>query len=130
MVIHVTDLASPHPPVSFMPDHGLHNLERLAARAAALLGDCDCDLILGCEYEAMLVVMPRDGLAEAPTWVTTIVSGATFRLEALEDEARFDLLAEAPPHRILARLAVLAKQARDARQARSPAITNLWNWRA
>lgn len=117
----LTDLAGSHVAVPPMPAQALYNLESLAMGAAALLGDCDCDLIRGCDGAPMLIVMPRDGCAESPTWVTTAVTGVTFRLEALVDEARFDLLAEAPPNRILTVLAALAEQARNTARTRTAA---------
>jgi len=118
MGIQLTDFAGPHCAAWFLPAQAFRSLERLSERAAEMLGDCDCDLIRGCDGTPMLIVMPRGG---SPTWVTTVVTGATFKLEALEDEARFDLLAEAPPNRILTVLATLAEQARTTAQTRTSA---------
>lgn len=93
------------------------NLERLAERAAELIRDCDCDLILGCDGDPMLVVTPRAAAADEPSWLVTSLAPTRLRLEAVAEDVRLDLLAEAGPDRILARLSALAEQARQCRRA-------------
>ena len=86
-----------------------HPLELLGERAANRLAGCISTLIAGCYAPAMLMVerCPAGARYPAATWLVTIASPTTMRLEAMVDEDRLDLLAEGPPDRILARLAML-----------------------
>ena len=83
-----------------------HPLEVFADRAAHRLAGCTSTLIAGCYAPAMLLVENcTDGEAYATaTWLVTIASPTTMRLEAMVDEARLNLLAEGPPDWILAQL--------------------------
>lgn len=83
-----------------------HPLELLGDRAAKRLAGCTATLIAGCYAPAMLMVENCTG-ENAPataTWLVTIASATTMRLEAMVEEARLELLAEGPPDRILALL--------------------------
>lgn len=104
MAKHLTDFAN-RPAAARLPLPASASLRHLTARAAHQFPDWDCDLIHGCDGEAMLIIADRDGLLDAPTFVVTAASATHLRLEVIVDERRFDLLAEAPPHRVLARLA-------------------------
>lgn len=83
-----------------------HPLEVLADRAAHRLAGCTSTLIAGCYAPAMLMVenCPGDGAHATATWLVTIASPTTMRLEAMVHEDRLDLLAEGPPDWILAQL--------------------------
>ena len=96
--------AATQPPVSKARTR--HPLELLADRAANRLAGCTATLIAGCYAPAMLMVenCTDDQAHATATWLVTIVSPTTMRLEAMVDEARLDLLAEGPPDRILAQL--------------------------
>ena len=120
-----TELDSPHARRPAEAPHGRFNLERLATQAAALLPGCDCDLILGCDGDLMLMVAPTSAYVDDPTWIATIISATSFRLEAMADNARFVLLAEAPPRRILAHLANLACHADLARHESSARVRSI-----
>ena len=99
------------PPAAHAPMR--HPLEMLADRAANRLSGGTCTLIAGCYAPAMLMieVAAKAGPHAATTWLVTIASPTTMRLEALVDEARLDLLAEGPPNRILVRLGALCHSA-------------------
>lgn len=103
--------AATPPPVSKARTR--HPLELLADRAANRLAGCTATLIAGCYAPAMLMVENcAAGEAHATaTWLVTIASPTTMRLEAMVDEARLDLLAEGPPDRILALLDRLHRRA-------------------
>lgn len=89
-----------------------HPLEMLADRAARRLDGCSCTFIAGCYAPAMLMIESTGdaGPHVADTWVITVASPTTMRLEVMVDEARFDLLAEGPPDRILTRLVALQRR--------------------
>jgi len=90
-----------------------HPLETLSQHAAVALAGCSFTLIAGYHAPAMLMVeySVNGGPDPAATWLVTVASPSTMRLEALVDEARLDLLAEGPPNRILATLAGLGREA-------------------
>jgi hypothetical protein len=99
--------SAPVPPVP-----ARHPLHLLADRVDARIAGCACTVIAGCHEPAMLMVeRPATG---APggirTWLVTVVSPATFRLEAMVGESRLDLLLEGPPDRILAHLGRLGRR--------------------
>ena len=83
-----------------------HPLKVLADRAAHRLAGCTSTLIAGCYAPAMLMVenCADAGSQATATWLVTIASPTTMRLEALVDDARLDLLTEGPPDWILTQL--------------------------
>ena len=84
-----------------------HPLEMLADRAAHQLAGCTLTLIAGCFAPAILMVencAADAGPQATATWLVTIASPTTMRLEAMVDDARLDLLAEGPPDWIITQL--------------------------
>ena len=84
-----------------------HPLEVLADRAAHRLAGCTSTLIAGCYAPAMLMVencAADAGPQATATWLVTIASPTTMRLEAMVGDARLDLLAEGSPDWILTQL--------------------------
>ena len=64
---------------------------------------------------SMLMIEPQSrpmNRGGAATWLVTPVSAGMLRLEAMLGETRLELLAEAPPDRILERLALLSRRHR------------------
>lgn len=92
-----------------------HPLELLAYRVASRLPGCTATLIVGCYAPAMLMVENcTDGQPDATaTWLVTIASSTTMRLEAMVDEDRLDLLAEGSMDCILAQLENLDRRGAD-----------------
>ena len=70
---------------------------------------------------------PDGGAHATDTWVVTIASPTTMRLEAMVDEDRLDLLAEGPPDWILAQIDTLNQRAatRAASRAASRAARSM-----
>ena len=100
------------------PVPSTHPLECLAARAGAILSECAITLLQdGCDPPLLLVELLDDhGSTDLATWLVSVASPDLLRLETLHGETKLDMLAEAPPDRILARLAAGVARAQTARR--------------